>query len=80
MQGLLDAQVAPSNADQLEVLARTRKNAPPVDVVKIPGINHLLVPAVTGETEDTRRLADRTVSPGATSAIGAWLKEALKAK
>src|SRR3989442_2961700 len=49
VQGELDTQVEPSNADKLEALARKRKNAPPVDVVKVPGVNHLLVPAQTDE-------------------------------
>ena len=75
VQGLLDTQVAPSNADQIEALARARKNAPPVDVVKIPGINHLLVPAVTGEVNEYGTLKDRHVSAAVPDAILAWLKK-----
>ena len=52
VQGELDTQVEPSNADRLEALARKRKNAPPVEVVKVPGVNHLLVPATTGEVDE----------------------------
>ena len=41
VQGMLDTQVPPSNADTLETLARARRKAGPVDVVKVPGVNHL---------------------------------------
>ena len=36
VQGVLDTQVDPSNADRLESLARSRKRQAPVAVVKIP--------------------------------------------
>ena len=52
VQGDLDTQVEPPNADRLEALARARKNAKPVEVVKIPGVNHLLMPATTGEVDE----------------------------
>lgn len=74
LQGELDTQVAPSNADRLAGLARARKNAPPVQVARVPGVNHLLVPATTGEVDEYGSLADRTVSPAVTSAIANWLK------
>ena len=63
VQGELDTQVSPSNADRLEALARKRKNAPPVDVVKVPGVNHLLVPATTGEVDEYASLTGEHVSP-----------------
>ena len=56
----------PSNADRLEALARKRKNAPPVEVVKVPGVNHLLVPATTGEVDEYASLPDKHVSPAVT--------------
>ena len=74
VQGELDTQVAPSNADRLAELARKRKNAPPVQMARVPGINHLLVPATTGEVDEYATLKDRTVSPAVTSAIANWLK------
>ena len=74
VQGELDTQVPPSNADQLEALAKARKKAAPVDVVKVPGINHLLVPATTGEVDEYGRLADRQVSPAVTTALIEWLR------
>ena len=74
VQGELDTQVAPSNADRLEELARKRKNAPPVQVARVPGINHLLVSAMTGEVDEYASLKDKTVSPAVTNAIANWLK------
>src|SRR5471032_919888 len=52
VQPALDTQVPPVNADRLEPLARNRKNAPPLEVATVPGVNHLLVPATTGEIEE----------------------------
>jgi pimeloyl-ACP methyl ester carboxylesterase len=77
VQGELDAQVEPGNADRLEALARQRKNAPPVEVVKVPGINHLLAAATTGEADEYGTLTDRHVSPLVTQAIVTWLKKTL---
>ena len=75
VQGELDTQVEPANADKLDALARLRKNAPPVETVKVPGVNHLLVPAGTGEVEEYPRLAGRHVSPAVTQALVGWLKK-----
>jgi hypothetical protein len=79
VQGLLDTQVDPSNADLLEKLARARKKAGPVEVVKIEGINHLLVPAVTGEFDEYASLKDKVVSETVSSAIINSLKGTLAA-
>jgi pimeloyl-ACP methyl ester carboxylesterase len=77
VQGGLDTQIEPQNADRLETLARARKNAPPVEVVKVPAVNHLLVPATTGEADEYGALKDRQVSQQVTEAIVAWLKKTL---
>lgn len=77
VQGELDTQVEPSNADKLEALAKRRKNAPPVEMIKLPGINHLLVPATTGEVDEYGSLKDKTVSPAVTQAIATWLTKTL---
>jgi pimeloyl-ACP methyl ester carboxylesterase len=75
VQGLLDSQVEPSNADRLEALARARKNARPVDVIKVPGVNHLLVPATTGEFDEYASLSENRVSPVVTTAVSEWLQK-----
>ncbi len=82
VHGDLDREILPANADKLAAIARARRGpvGAAVKLVKIPGVNHLLVPAQTGEIEEYARLADRTVTPSAASAIGAWLKEALRGK
>lgn len=77
VQGALDTQVPPDNADRLEVLAKARKKNAGVEVVKVPGINHLLVPARTGEVEEYARLGDVKVSPEVTNALSAWLTKTL---
>jgi pimeloyl-ACP methyl ester carboxylesterase len=77
VQGELDAQVDPANADKLEAFARKRKNAPPVEVVKVPGVNHLLAPATTGDVDEYGTLKDRHVSQAVTEAIATWLKKTL---
>src|SRR5262249_30059964 len=74
VQGLLDPQVEPSNADKLEALARGRRSSPPVDVVRVPDVNHLLVPAKTGESDEYASLPDKQVASAVTQAIVAWLK------
>jgi pimeloyl-ACP methyl ester carboxylesterase len=78
VQGERDMEVAPANADRLEALAKARKQPAAVEVVKIPGVNHLLVPAQTGEVDEYAALVDKQVSPVATTAIVDWLKKTLK--
>jgi pimeloyl-ACP methyl ester carboxylesterase len=77
VQGALDTQVEPQNADRLEALARARKSAPPVEVVKVPSVNHLLVPATTGEADEYGTLKDKQVSQLVTEALVTWLKKTL---
>jgi pimeloyl-ACP methyl ester carboxylesterase len=78
VQGERDTEVAPANADRLEALAKARKQPAAVEVVKIPGVNHLLVPAQTGEIDEYPALVDKQISPVATTAIVDWLKKTLK--
>jgi len=79
VQGGLDTQVEPQNADRLEALARARKNAPPVEVVKVPTVNHLLVTATTGEADEYGTLKDKQVSQQVTEALVTWLKKTFSA-
>ena len=48
-----------------------------MDVVKVPGVNHLLVPATTGEVDEYASLTDAKVSTAVTSAIAVWLAKTL---
>lgn len=78
VHGLLDAQVAPSNADRLAELARARRRGS-VEVVRVAGVNHLLVPAATGEIDEYGTLKDRQVSPDVIAPLTAWLQKVLPA-
>lgn len=79
VQGLLDTQVDPANADGLDRLARARKRAAPVEVVKIPGVNHLFVPAATGEVSEYATLREKQISPALPAAMVAFLQKTLPA-
>ncbi len=79
VQGMLDTQVEPANADRLETLARGRKGRT-VDIVKIPGVNHLFVPAESGEVTEYASLKDKQITPALASAIADWLKKTLPSK
>lgn len=75
VHGELDTQIPPANADRLDMLAKSRKRTAPLEVAKLPGINHLLVEATTGEVDEYANLPGRTVSPAVTGAVVAWLRK-----
>jgi len=77
VQGELDTQVDPKNADLLAALAAHRKKAPPAEVVKVPGVNHLLATAASGEMDEYSSLKDKQVAAPVTQAIVSWLKKTL---
>ncbi len=79
VQGGLDTEVDPSNADRLASLAGARKHPAPFEVARIPGVNHLFVPATIGEIEEYPTLKDKQISTAVTSAIVAWLQKTLPA-
>lgn len=74
IQGALDTQVRPHHADKLAELARARKKAPPVEVVHLPGVNHLLVRATTGEVSEYANLPEKTIVPDVAEKIAGWMK------
>lgn len=73
VQPALDSQVPPHHAEKLAALANTRKKAPVTTVVTLPGVNHLLVPATTGEVDEYASLTARTITPDAAAKILEWL-------
>jgi pimeloyl-ACP methyl ester carboxylesterase len=78
VQGALDTQVQPHHADQLADLARARRDKALVEVVKVPGVNHLLVPAKTGDVSEYATLGENVqVSPQVTKAIADFMVKAL---
>ena len=79
VQGELDTQVQPYHADKLAEFARARKTKTEVAVVKVPGVNHLLVPAKTGDVTEYASLGgDAKVSDRVTGAIATFMAKALK--
>jgi pimeloyl-ACP methyl ester carboxylesterase len=82
LQGDRDTQVLSHHAAKLAELARARKGRPPdsVRVVELKGVNHLLVPAETGQVGEYASLAGRSVTPEVASATVAFLKEKMAAR
>jgi pimeloyl-ACP methyl ester carboxylesterase len=77
VQGELDVQVPPHHADKLMTLAQARKKKVDAQLLKVPGVNHLLVPAKTGEVAEYRSLGTAEVAPAIPAGIGAWLAKVL---
>lgn len=80
VQGTLDTEIPPAHADRLEALANARKKpAEHTRKVVVPGVNHLLLTAKTGEVDEYATL-EKTVSPRVTAAIVGWLNDVLTVK
>jgi uncharacterized protein len=77
LHGELDRQVPVSQADKLAELAK-KSDSKSVEVITVRGVNHLLVPATTGEVSEYGSLPDRNVSADVTKAISDWLKKTFK--
>lgn len=77
VQGELDTQVKPHHADKLLELAKARNTKAPAELVKVPGVNHLLVAAKTGEVAEYPSLgANATVAPQVSAAIVTFMAKA----
>ena len=79
VHGALDRQVPVAHVDKLADLARKEGASKSVEVVIVRGVNHLLVPAITGEVNEYATLTDRTVSADVTTAINSWLAKTFAA-
>jgi pimeloyl-ACP methyl ester carboxylesterase len=77
VQGELDTEVAPSNADRISALTKARKPPLAADVVKVPGVNHLLAMGVTGEVDEYEKLPLKQIAPAVSTAVVEWLKKRL---
>jgi alpha-beta hydrolase superfamily lysophospholipase len=79
LQADLDRQVPSGQADALAKLAQARKPRPgqTCEVVHFPDLNHLLVPATTGEVDEYGKLPDRNVSSKLLTALSDWLRKTL---
>jgi pimeloyl-ACP methyl ester carboxylesterase len=75
----LDRQIPVSHVERLSDLAKKESKSKSVDVVTVRGVNHLLVPAVTGEPDEYASLSDLNVSKDVTAAVTGWLTKTLPA-
>ena len=75
----LDRQIPVSHVERLVDLARKESKSKSVDVVTVRGVNHLLVPAITGEPDEYASLPDLNVSKDITTAVTDWLTKTLPA-
>jgi hypothetical protein len=73
LHGALDRQVPVHHADKLAEMARGRKKAGSVEVKQLPSLNHLFIPAKTGDVSEYQSLETRTISPEVAAAVAAWV-------
>ncbi len=76
VQGALDVEYPAVNADRLETLSRSRTKLSPTVTSKVvvPGVNHRLVAAATGETAEYATLRGQSVASQVTDAMIDWLR------
>jgi len=76
VHGSLDRETLPSNGDRLARMSTARK-VPPAATSKtvVPGVNHLLLAAETGNPDEYDSLPAQTISPEVISAVIAWLNQ-----
>lgn len=74
-QGERDRQVPVRHAYRLVELAKARKKDRSVELFILDGLNHLLVPAPTGEVSEYPTLEDKNVSPTLIDPLIRWLRE-----
>jgi pimeloyl-ACP methyl ester carboxylesterase len=74
----LDRQVPVAHADKLAEMAK-KSDSPAVEVIVVRGVNHLLIPASTGEVSEYGSLPDRNVTGDVKQAITDWLAKTLPA-
>ena len=74
VQGERDTQVPAHHGETLASLARGRKTKAGVQLVTIPGVNHLFVPAKTGEMDEYPSLTGSAIAPALPEAIVKFLK------
>jgi pimeloyl-ACP methyl ester carboxylesterase len=79
LHGALDMETPPAHADALESLSSQRNKIAPTHTRKVvvPGVNHLFVPATTGEIAEYMKLGTLAVSPVVATTITEWLGSVL---
>jgi pimeloyl-ACP methyl ester carboxylesterase len=79
LHGGVDHEVVPADAERLAQIAQKESDSPAVELVIVKGVNHLMVPAVTGEVREYGALTDRTVSADVVTALSGWLSRTFAA-
>jgi pimeloyl-ACP methyl ester carboxylesterase len=79
LHGSVDHEVVPADAERLAQTAQKESDSPAVELVIVKGVNHLMVPAVTGEVREYGALTDRNVSADVVSALSGWLSRTFAA-
>jgi pimeloyl-ACP methyl ester carboxylesterase len=76
VHGALDREIPAAHADRLEAAGQARKNVSAARTRKavVPGVNHLLTTAETGEVEEYDLLGAKTIAPQVSAALVEWLK------
>jgi len=77
IHGDRDRQVVVRHANLLIELANARKKNAGADLFIAEGVNHLLVPAPTGDVAEYAALEDKNVSVKVVNALASWLKDRL---
>lgn len=79
VQGSLDLETPVAHADRLAELSSARK-VPPTHTTKVivPGVNHLLVEATSGDPDEYDAMSSQTVAVGVVQAIVDWFKATFK--
>jgi hypothetical protein len=80
IHGELDRQVPYYHADQLAEFARVRRREEStVDLILLPGVNHLMVSAETDErAAEYVDLSDLEIAPDVASTLTGWLNRVMK--
>ena len=73
IHGAIDRQIPVEHADRLATIANKESDSQSVEVIIVKGVNHLLVPAVSGEVREYGALPDRNVSKDVSAPVAAWL-------
>jgi pimeloyl-ACP methyl ester carboxylesterase len=76
VHGELDRETPVAHAGRLADLAH-KGDSKSVELVTVRGVNHVLLPALTGEVSEYATLTDRHISKDVTSTVSAWLTKTM---
>jgi pimeloyl-ACP methyl ester carboxylesterase len=79
VHGQLDREIPVAHLDRISEIARAKSDSKDIAVVSVRGVNHLLLPAVTGQMSEYVTLQDRTVSRDVSAAVTSWLQKTFAA-